>query len=151
VSEFDDFVARKRAAIAESLAERKRQDKAAEEETARIAALVREFERITLDTGAAIGRLNRKLDGIGKLTQEEAKERNTPDGAIAHVAARYHNDDAKPNEFAVLRFDLRKDSTVAAFIVAGGPKKAALDITKLADADAAWIERTLEKFVQAVA
>ncbi|GIL41047.1 hypothetical protein [Roseiterribacter gracilis] len=151
MSEFDDFVARKRAEIEARLAEQRQRETAAAKEAERIASLVQEFRRVDQAVADAAARLNRKLEGIGVLSPEEAQERNTPDGAIAHIAARYKGGDAKPNEYAVLRFDLRKDNTVAAFIVASGPKKGALDMVALTDCNATWIERALEKFVQAVA
>jgi hypothetical protein len=150
MSDFDDFVARKRAEIDRRALEQRERDAAAASEKKRIVALVREFELIDQQVSDATNRVNRKLTGIGKLTVDEAPA-GSSDSAIAHAVVRYKADDCKHGEAAALRFDLRRDSTVAAFIVASGPKKGALDTTPLAGADATWIERTLEKFVQAVA
>jgi hypothetical protein len=150
MNEFDDFVARKRAEIERRALEQREREAAAANEKQRIVELVHEFARVDREVSDATTRVNRKLTGIGKLTIDDASGGAT-DSAVAHALVRYKAEDAKQGEAAALRLDLRKDGTVAAFIVATGPKKGALDTTPLASANAAWIERTIEKFVQAVA
>ncbi|MDB5367609.1 MAG: hypothetical protein JWM77_3536 [Rhodospirillales bacterium] len=150
MNEFDDFVARKRAEIERRALEQREREAAAANEMQRIVALVRDFQRVDHEVIDATTRVNRKLTGIGKLTVDEASGGAT-DSAVAHAVLRYKADDGKQGEAAALRLDLRKDGTVAAFIVASGPKKGALDTTPLDGANATWIERTIEKFVQAVA